>query len=559
MTTTIIDPVAQTFIIDGNNYPNGAFLSSICLFFRTKPTTNIPVNLSIVPTLNGYPNGTSLDYSVVSLPATSVVASTISTTNTSTESPHYKDPASWTKFSFSAPVYINPNVLYAFVVQSSSSDYTMWSAKQSDFALLSTSKALSTDLPPTVPTKISKSPYVGDLFESQNALTWTADLTQDLMFVINRCKFTSDVSTIPFVVPAGLPQRKTIETNMATATSNSTYDALNVSTTDFTPPGTAITYQYTTTLNSGLTDGPNSIIPGKYGTPKSTDVYLNDNKLSRVLDYSSNNSFILEATLSTTDDTVSPVISEDGLALYTTRYRINNMGISNNDIILVNGGIGYLSNANGTISSPSISVSSPDATWGSQAYVSANVYMGNIVSVYVTTEGAGYLTTPTVTITATANSNSVVQINGETSKSGGNGYARYLTQPITLSEGNDSGDLRVFFSAYRPVNTEISVYYKIVSREDTQKIDDCNWQLMTLVNGSSAYSTSMANIIEYEAAPGVNNVANNSVSYVSGVNGFSYTSFYQYMIKIVMSSSDSTFSPFLKDMRTIALPSGTGL
>jgi hypothetical protein len=554
MTTTIIDPVAQTFIIDGNNYPNGAFLSSICLFFRTKPTTNIPVNLSIVPTLNGYPNGTSLDYSVVSLPATSVVANI-----DATESPHYKDSDTWTKFSFSAPVYINPNVLYAFVVQSSSSDYTLWSAKQSDFALLSTSKAAPTDIAPTVPTKISKSPYVGDLFESQNALTWTADLTQDLMFVINRCKFTSDAATIPFVVPAGLPQRKTIETNMATATSNATYDALNVSTTDFTPPGTAITYQYTTTLNSGLTDGPNSIIPGKYGTPKSTDVYLNDNKLSRVLDYTSNNSFILEASLSTTDDTVSPVISEDGLALYTTRYRINNMGISNNDIILVNGGIGYLSNANGTISSPSISVSSPDATWGSQAYVSANVYMGNIVSVYVTTEGAGYLTTPTVTITATANSNSVIQINGETSKSGGNGYARYLTQPITLSEGNDSGDLRVFFSAYRPVNTEISVYYKIVSREDTQKIDDCNWQLMTLVNGSSTYSTSMSNIIEYEAAPGVNNVANNYVSYVSGVNGFSYTSFYQYMIKIVMSSSDSTFSPLLKDMRTIALPSGTGL
>lgn len=554
MTTTIIDPVAQTFIIDGNNYPNGAFLSSICLFFRTKPTTNIPVNLSIVPTLNGYPNGTSLDYSVVSLPATSVVANI-----NATESPHYKDSATWTKFSFSAPVYINPNVLYAFVVQSSSSDYTLWSAKQSDFALLSTSKAAPTDIAPTVPTKISKSPYVGDLFESQNALTWTADLTQDLMFVINRCKFISDAATIPFVVPAGLPQRKTIETNMATATSNATYDALNVATTDFTPPGTAITYQYTTTLNSGLTDGPNSIIPGKYGTPKSTDVYLNDNKLSRVLDYTSNNSFILEASLSTTDDTVSPVISEDGLALYTTRYRINNMGISNNDIILVNGGIGYLSNANGTISSPSISVSSPDATWGSQAYVSANVYMGNIVSVYVTTEGAGYLTTPTVTITATANSNSVIQINGETSKSGGNGYARYLTQPITLSEGNDSGDLRVFFSAYRPVNTEISVYYKIVSREDTQKIDDCNWQLMTLVNGSSTYSTSMSNIIEYEAAPGVNNVANNYVSYVSGVNGFSYTSFYQYMIKIVMSSSDSTFSPFLKDMRTIALPSGTGL
>lgn len=550
MTTTIIDPVAQTFIIDGANYPNGTFLSSICLFFRTKPSTNIPVQLSVIPTLNGYPSGTSLDYSVVSLPATSVNVS---------ENPHHKSDTSWTKFTFSSPVYINPNVLYAFIVQSASSDYTLWMAQQNDTALLSTSKNLPTDVNPTVATKITKSPYVGDLFESQNALTWTADLTKDLMFVINRCKFSTTSTNIPFVVPAGLPQRKTIENNMATATSNSVYDALNVSSTDFTPPGTSINYQYTTTLTTGASDGPYSINPGKYGTPMPEDIYLNDNKLSRVLNYSANDSFKLEATLSTTSDSVSPIISEDGLNLYTTRYRINNLGIANDNVILVTGGRGYLANANGTISYPDITVSAPDAVWGSQAYVSANVVLGNIVSVYVTTEGSGYLTTPTVSVTSSNTSQALVQINGETSSTGGNGLARYITQPVTLTEGNDSGDLRVFFSAYRPINTDINVYYKIVSREDTQTIDEGDWKLMTIVSGSSLYSTSMDNILEYEAAPGTGNIADNAVSYTSKRSGFSYTSFNQFIIKIVMSSSDSTFSPFLKDMRTIALPSGTGL
>ena len=37
------DPVAQTFIIDGTNYPNGIFLNDINLFFRTKPTDNTPI------------------------------------------------------------------------------------------------------------------------------------------------------------------------------------------------------------------------------------------------------------------------------------------------------------------------------------------------------------------------------------------------------------------------------------------------------------------------------------------------------------------------------------
>jgi hypothetical protein len=235
------------------------------------------------------------------------------------------------------------------------------------------------------------------------------------------------------------------------------------------------------------------------------------------------------------------------------------MGIANDNIILVSGGRGYLANANGTISYPEITVSTPDANWGTQAYVSANIVMGNIVSVYVTSEGSGYLTTPTITVSNTSNVSAQVLVNGETSSSGGNGLARYITQAVTLTEGNDSGDLRVFFSAYRPVNTDISVYYKIVAREDTQTIDEGDWELMTIVSGSSLYSTTRDNILEYEAAPGTGNIADNAISYTSKRTGFSYTSFYQFMIKIVMSSSDSTFSPYLKDMRTIALPSGTGL
>jgi hypothetical protein len=445
MSTTIIDPLAQTFIVDGANYPNGIFLSSISLFFRTKPSTNVPIQLSILPTLNGYPNGTSLDYSIVTLTTDKVFVS---------ETPHYKNSATATIFTFPSPVYINPNVLYAFVVQSSSSEYLLWCAAQNDFALLSTSKPLPTSANPTTPTKITTSPYVGDLFESQNSITWTADLSKDLMFVINRCKFnTSYTTTIPFVVPAGLPKRKNIENTTATGTSNSVYDMLNVSTTDFTPPGTSINYQYTTTLASGSSSGPFEVIPGKYGTPKSENTYLNDNNGSRVLNYLSNNSFKLEATLINTDDTVSPIISEDGLSLYTIRYRINNLGISNTDIILVNQGLGYLANANGTLSYPDITVSLPDTDWGTPAYVSANVYMGNIVSVYVTTSGSGYRTTPTVSVSATSNVSSNILISGETSKNGGNANSRYITLPVTLTEGSDSGDLRVFFSAYRPPKT----------------------------------------------------------------------------------------------------------
>lgn len=550
MATTIIDPIAQTFIVSGQNFPNGTFLSSISLFFSGKPSTNVPVRLSIVSTLNGYPTSDTLDFSTVVLNTNQVNVSS---------TPHYKNPATATKFTFATPVYINPDVLYAFVVQSSSSEYTLWMAQQNDTALLSTSKANYTDADPSNPTKIVTTPYVGDLFESQNSLTWTASLTKDLMFVINRCKFDTTVSpTISFVVPSGLPLGKQIEANVALATSNSTYDALNMSATDLTPPGTSMSYQYTTTLDTGASDGPYTIIPGKFGTPKSLDVYLNDNKGPRVLNYAASDSFKVQVTLSTTDNAVSPVIAEDGLNLWTTKYRINNMGISNDNIYLISSGVGYLANANGIISYPDITVTAPDGINGEQAYVSANIYMGNVVNVYVTSSGSGYLTTPRIIISNTSNVAANVIIAGETSVSGGNAYSRYLTQTITLDENNDSGDMRVYLTAYRPANTDVLVYYKIVARDDIQTIDEGSWQLMTITNNPGRYSTSRNDVVEYEYAPGTNNVADNSIKYTSK-NGISYTSFYQFIIKIVMRSSDSTFAPFVKDMRAIALPPGTGL
>jgi len=552
MATTIIDPIAQTFIIDEKNYPNGLFLSSISLFFKTKPSTNIPVRLSIVSTLNGYPTNQTLDFSVVTLNSNEVKVSS---------TPHYKNPNTLTKFTFDSPVYINPSEMYAFVVQSSSNDYNLWMAQQNDPAILSTSKPEYTDPDPANPTKIVTTPYVGDLFESQNSLTWTASQNKDLMFVINRCKFdTSQSPEISFVVPKGLPQRVKIESNTALATANSIYDALNLSATDFTPSGTSLSYQYTTTLGTGDSNGPFSVSPGKFGTPRSTDIYLNDNKGPRVLNYLANDSFKIQATLSSLDDSVSPVISQDGFNLWTTRYRINNLGISNDNIQLVSTGEGFLEGGEGTLTYPEIVVSNPDILDGQQAYVSANVYMGNITSVYVTTEGSGYLSKPTITISAANTVPAQVLVESETDPTGGNALARYITNVVTLEDGNDSGDLRVYLTSYRPVNSNIYVYYKIVARDDTQVIENGNWQLMTITSSNpEKYSYNRNDLIEFEYSPGVGGVADDSIQYTSKTTNVSYTSFYQFAIKIVMTASDSTFAPFIKDMRTIALPPGTGI
>ena len=550
MAITLLDPVAQSFIVDKDSFPQGTFLSSIDLFFRTKPNNNTPIKVCIVGTLNGVPSGSPLDYSQVTLFPEEVNIS---------ENPQYLDSTTYTRFTFPVPVYIRPDTLYALVIQSNTSGFKLWSAAQNDFPVASSVKELPTDPTPTELSKIAKSPYVGSFFESQNGITYTPDQTKDLMFVINRCSFTSTTPSINFVVPYGLQQKKQVEQTFTRETANVTYDEFNVSTTHFIPATASILYTYTTTLESdGTTTAATDISPGEIGTPLTDNIVLSDNLGKRRLVANSNTSFLLNATLSTTDERVSPMISDDGLSLYTVSYSINNMGLSNTDFSIISGGEGYLSNASGDLVG-NVIVSAPNEVGGTRAEVVANVVSGNIVSLYVLTEGSGYTTTPTISITAANTTSANLQVTGETSSFGGNAKAKYITYPVTLAPGNDSEDLRVFFSAYRPVNTNIYVYYKILSREDIQSFADGDWQLMTIVDGATQFSKNINNLYEFEAAPGTNNVADNFISYTSKTTGYTYDQFYMYAIKIVMASSDTTFVPFLTDMRVIALPSGTGL
>ena len=552
------DPVAQTFIIDKNNYPNGIFLNSISIFFATKPANdNSPITLSVVGTQNGYPNGQTLDHSLVSLPASQIVVNTIN--------PQVGDGNSQTVFNFEAPVYIQPGVMYAFILHSSSNEYTMWSASNGDVAI---------NFPNT---KIGSAPYVGALFLSQNSQTWTADQNQDLMFVMDQCVFnTTATPTLQFVLPKKLPQRTLINQsityfNNANTLSNTIdsfanndvlVDAFNFTTTDFTPTTTQINYSYSATLPGGTTTATTSINPGKYGTSSSDSVYLNDGNGERVLLANTNSSLSLYATISSTDPSVSPIISDAGLTAYAINWNINNCQLSNSLITVANTGSGYLSSGSGTITNSgtsNVTVSAPTGN-GTTAIAYANVVSGKVTSVYFVNGGSGYLTTPTITIADPAGINANVTVTGETSKSGGPAIAKYVTKKVVLAAGNDSGDLNVYITAYRPINTDINVYYKILSRNDTQNFNDGQWQLMTKTNSSGAvYSQYRTDLLEYSFAPGpyTSGIDQGFVSYTS-TNGQVYTSFSQFALKIVLTTTDKTAVPFLTDMRTIALPSTSG-
>jgi hypothetical protein len=633
-----IDPIAQSFSIDKQAYPDGIFLSSLRLFFApfASTTPTVPVTVSIVGTLNGYPNGQKLAYSTKKLDVKQI---------TTSNKPYYTDASTGTTFTFDAPVYIQPGVLYAFTVESSSADYNLYLAEQN--------KNINPTSTSTTFQKIGQAPNVGSLFESQNGGTWVADPTKSLMFVLDKCVFdiTKSGVKIPFVTPYKLPNRKlskndimhsyknniiadSINNVQSYFSLNTRVHALNVTTTDLIPSGnTSINYGYITTKSSDQTKtGEVTVNPGKYGAPLADHIYLNDGNGERVLLKNSNNSFQLNATLSSLNANVSPIICDDGVSLYNVLYYINNMGVDGHIIQVTNPGASYNANTLSVKITSGLTNSSSTNDLGSSnipVFATPTLNSSNGISrIIVTYPGSGYLVNPTITVvdnasrnaigtltstttsnvvtgTSTAftanltvgsalttntnvilgtiqsitsdtslvltanaasaitnynfyNSNVAISVSGETSALGGNGYSKYFTKKVVMVPGNDAGDLRVYYTAYKPNGAEIYVYYKILNSADTSVFEQQNWQLMTQVKGQNVFSTSRTNLIEYEWAPGINNIANNYISYTS-TNGKTYNSFIQFAIKVIMATNDRTNVPFLNDIRAIALPSGTGL
>jgi len=541
-TTTLLDPLAQTFSIDPKVYPKGVFLYSMNFFFKTKAVvTQSPVTLMLVGTSNGNPSGQTLDNSIVVLnPDRINISNTPNTVNTSTS----------TEFVFPSPVYIQPGVSYAAILKSPSTEYNVWIAAQNDIALQSN-------------TKITSAPYTGQLFETQNSISWTGDTTKSIMFILNRCVF--DITKhpkIPFVVTRNVPQQKTATKDIlgyytGGQATNQEYEinALNVTTTDYTPANTSITYSYQAALQSTRQlSTETSIIPGRYGAPNFDNEFLGDNQGPRLLSANNANSFVLYATMNSTDDRMTPIIADDGLTLYTVMHLINNLPLYNTNINLLYGGAGY--NANTTY----VSISSPDVSGGTQATANAVVTSGAVTSLYITNPGSGYLKLPTISVldanVGAPGTGALVTTTTEFSPIGGNASARYMSKVVTLSNTNNCGDLRVYLTAYRPVGSDIFVFYRIQNSNDSQQFRNGSWQLLTYVNNSYAFSKNENDYLSLQLAPGINGYANNQVSYLSTSTGLTYSTFNQFDFKVVFASSDATNVPTVTSLSAVALPAG---
>jgi hypothetical protein len=144
---------------------------------------------------------------------------------------------------------------------------------------------------------------------------------------------------------------------------------------------------------------------------------------------------------------------------------------------------------------------------------------------------------------------------------GGSLKNKYISQVVTLADGQDAEDLRVILSAYRPPgsNADVKVYVRVTNGEDFESIYTRNWIEMEPFDDLSYSSlTNRKDWREFNyrlpdsVMLGRNDQDSPIIQYTNGANT-TFEGFKQYQIKIGLQSDTSAIYPRVADLRVIAL------
>jgi hypothetical protein len=332
-----LDPLAQSFFTYG--VTGGMFLSSIDIFFQTKDDT-LPVRCEIRPMVNGYPS---------SITATNInMISIVSPENVNVS----VDSSALTKFVFSPPVYLKEDSDYCFVLRSNSSNYNVFTSRMGEDSLEDGRK-------------IYEQPYIGSIFKSENAITWTAEQFEDIKFTINKAKFATGSNAVldfAVVVPPNAAYGNQFKTTLGLST-----------------------VTYTHLHDHGLEVG------SKFHVVTRTDAlyanvefngipYTEFNATHTVTEVPSRKSIKFDVT--TTATSTGQVLTTGTL----TYVSVINQGINYtaNDLVSITGG------------------------GGTGATATLSVTDGRITSVDITNAGLGYTSNPTILVTSGVGANALL-------------------------------------------------------------------------------------------------------------------------------------------------------
>ena len=490
-TTEWVDPVAETFLVDK---AGGIFLKSVDLYFRSKDA-NIPVRVTVRTTQNGIPT-----QRIVPGADKILYPGSVNTSSTA---------ATATNFAFDYPVYLSQDTEYAVVITSQSDNYEVWVAEMGGFDVTDTAK------------RITKQPYNGVFFSSQNASTWTPEQSKDLKFKLNRCTFSGSSSEITLVNDV-LPSRR-LTGNPLYFTSGSANVVVSHKNHGMYNTSAEVTI-------SGVSGTHQGIAAASLNGTHTITAFTHD---TYTIDVGSNatgtgyaGGTAVRATENRHVDVMFPSIENlqvpgTSIRFYATMYSGKSLNGTETPYQAVSE-FEVLPNQNYQFNIPKLIGSAIEETQNMSGNKSFSLRC-----VLTTTDEAlspiidmNRASVHTVQNIISANNGS------ETSATGGAELCRYITKKVELNEQADIAT--VFINALRPGAGDIDLYYRVTTAdEDISAVD---WTEATPVNPIPANSSEFSEI-RYDIDP-------------TG-------SFGAVQFKIVLKSTISSSPPLVKDFRAI--------
>ena len=523
------DPLAQSFFITNQD---GVYVTKVDLFFKSKDTT-LPVWIEIRPLVNGYPaSNTIIPGSRKYLNPSAVSISDNATIPTT--------------FEFDEPIFLSGNTEYAVVCVTDNTSYNLWTSFMGDFELGSTSA------------RITKQPFLGSFFKSQNSTTWEASQEQDMKFVLHRAVFSSltgevylknanlplaQLSTNPIVTTAGSAVVRVMHKNHnlfvgdkvtlagagTSAVGTITQSQINTThtITHIDPTG----YKFTC---AGVTAGNVTAAKGGNGEMTATKNIQGDtvHPIVQTLApsntsitasgkfYSGYSSVALETPYQAPVDPQGNALGYSSIALNQKNFfdsPIMVAAATKEDATIADGGLANIDTA-------SIKIS----------YVTGSNFVSPVIDLQRCSIALTKNEIDRPIGSATAGYNVVFDYAAETTPFSGSALSKHITKPVTLV--NTAVGLKLLLAANRPAGSLIDIYYK-TGTEDTE-LSSTNWTLAP-IDTPVSISDNPSLYKEY--------------NYLIGGDDGTVEAFTTFQIKIVFYANNSSKVPTVKDLRVIAL------
>ena len=513
---TWVDPLAQTFIVDT---VGGIFASSVDLFIQAKDAA-IPLNVSIRSVENGIPTQQIV-------PGSSVNVYPDSNMQTST------DGSTAYNIAFDHPIYLGQDQEYAIVLISNSDAYKVFIAETGGFDLQNTEN------------RVTKQPYNGVFFTSQNASTWTPEQTKDLKFKLKRCSFSQTTGTVTLKNDV-IPPRK-LPANPFNFISNSTNTIIRVSHPNHGMYGA----NSKVTLDVG-SSAINGIAASHYNATHTITDMERDSYAITISGQAATAVGIrgggsnITATENKQYSTLVPQIQELSVPRTGINYSLagfTGKSVDGSESPYASATIGQiLPNVSNEFTAPFVIASAPNQS-----------LTGNDKSLTLT---ATLIGTETLTPIIDMNRCSVIAVDNrtndagansgssgynktaygrtyvpETTSSGGSELNSYVTKRIDLK--NEAEVIDIFLSVNKPKGASIDVYYKVLTPGSDEDFGGLSWVIDT----------------PEEVIPdndgGLFTEAHYSITPPEG-------RFSSFAVKIVLRAQNSAYVPMVKDFRAIA-------